>query len=186
MCGRTSFFSLLGFVYKYTNHAIICIFLRIFPLLFFLHALFRLPEKNMNKNKSLFKTFSPRFSRWRLSRGARLFMLLLLLLTEPSSTMLFFCCRGLMLCLCRLCWHWVLAAAVCVEARRAYCVLGIRKCCRVVGRDFLSRSASRSLTLSRAPSLSQSSPSSSFIHARPVRVLHLNSLWLRCYRVTGP
>lgn len=93
VCGRTFFLSsLLRVVYKYTNHTIIGIFLRIFPwlLLFFLHALFRLPEKNMNKNKSLFKTFSPRFGRWRLSRGARLFMLLLL--TEPSSTMLFFCC----------------------------------------------------------------------------------------------
>lgn len=160
MCGRTSFFSLLGFVYKYTNHAIICIFLRIFPLLFFLHALFRLPEKNMNKNKSLLKrAFSPRLGR--LSRGARLFMLLLLTTGPRRSRRR--CCFSeaifvlrAMLCLCRLCWHWVLAAAVCVEARRAYCVLGIRKCCRVVGRDFLSRSASRSLTLSRAPSFSLS------------------------------
>lgn len=74
-----------------------------------------------------------------------------------------------MLCLCRLCWHWVVAAAVCVEARRAYCVLGIRKCCRVVvglrfslplalSRPPLDHSHSRVLPLPRTRP--------SFIHAR--------------------
>lgn len=76
---------------------------------------FRLPEKNMNENKSLFKTFSSLArccGRWRFFRAlfmlllVRLLLLLLLLVellpllrktatttTTMAATMLFFCCR---------------------------------------------------------------------------------------------
>lgn len=79
----------------------------------FFMLFFRLPEKNMNENKSLFKIFSSLAARccgrWRFFRA--LFMLLLKLVLGPLlvvlllpltttttstvmlSTMLFFCCR---------------------------------------------------------------------------------------------
>lgn len=67
-------FNFWFFKYKYT-------YFRNFPSSYlFLHALFRLPEKNMNENKSLFKTFSSLArccGRWRFFRA--LFMLLLVL-----------------------------------------------------------------------------------------------------------
>lgn len=79
----------------------------------FFMLFFRLPEKNMNENKSLFKIFSSLAARccgrWRFFRavfmlsvklvlGPFLLVLLLPLTTKTStvmlSTMLFFCCRG--------------------------------------------------------------------------------------------
>lgn len=80
----------IQFFFNYNFRYISSYFPLLLLLLLFLHALFRLPEKNMNKNKSLLKrAFSPRLGR--LSRGARLFMLLT---TGPrrSSPMLFFSC----------------------------------------------------------------------------------------------